>query len=318
MYITESDTIAAYTYQLQSKFAYPYCGIKFHLTPSATTGIDLSKYDSIHIAITMSNSNAIRVFLKSYDPMITDTLKPNTYWYHEKEFIPSKHPGIASFSLNDFTISIWWKLLQNLQETRRTDKLKSVNHIEFLNGLSTSPSIDSVHVAIAKIFFTGKNRVVQTVVLSINGLFWVITVLSFLFYFIRMKAESRRLKAIKSIVLSSYKKVISKSDEELKWDRIVQFVSENYSDPDLNIEMIAQKTGINPKELSTLFRKFYNTNFKGYLNDLRLTEAARLLKETSKQITEIAFSVGYNNISHFSRIFKEKYTVSPKDFREMQ
>ena len=82
--------------------------------------------------------------------------------------------------------------------------------------------------------------------------------------------------------------------------------------------MIAQKTGINPKELSTLFRKFYNTNFKGYLNDLRLTEAARLLKETSKQITEIAFSVGYNNISHFSRIFKEKYTVSPKDFREMQ
>jgi AraC-like DNA-binding protein len=52
------------------------------------------------------------------------------------------------------------------------------------------------------------------------------------------------------------------------------------------------------------------------LNKLRLTESARLLAEQdSATIQEIAFSVGYGNVSYFNRLFKEEYGSTPKAFR---
>jgi AraC-like DNA-binding protein len=142
--------------------------------------------------------------------------------------------------------------------------------------------------------------------------------LFFLFFGVDDWRKKRALRSIKSSTLSMYKKINLKPDDELKWERLVHFISENYFDPQLNIELLSFKTGISPKSIPSLIQKFMNSNFKGYLNELRLQEAARLLKETDKQITEIAMSVGYNNISHFSRIFKEKFNTSPKDFREKQ
>jgi AraC-like DNA-binding protein len=58
--------------------------------------------------------------------------------------------------------------------------------------------------------------------------------------------------------------------------------------------------------------------FTGYLNKLRLKEAARLLTEKSAAtVAEIAYSVGYANVSYFNRLFKEEYGCTPKAFRTM-
>jgi AraC-like DNA-binding protein len=51
---------------------------------------------------------------------------------------------------------------------------------------------------------------------------------------------------------------------------------------------------------------------------LRLTEAARLLSENSgAAILEIAYSVGYSNVSYFNKLFKEEYGCTPKVFRSL-
>ena len=58
--------------------------------------------------------------------------------------------------------------------------------------------------------------------------------------------------------------------------------------------------------------------FTGYVNKLRLTEAARLLSENSgAAILEIAYSVGYANVSYFNKLFKEEYGCTPKVFRSI-
>jgi AraC-like DNA-binding protein len=58
--------------------------------------------------------------------------------------------------------------------------------------------------------------------------------------------------------------------------------------------------------------------FTGYVNKLRLTEAARLLTEQSTAtVAEIAYSVGYANVSYFNRLFKEEYNCTPKSFRAL-
>ncbi|HTF85023.1 MAG TPA: helix-turn-helix domain-containing protein, partial [Cellvibrio sp.] len=58
--------------------------------------------------------------------------------------------------------------------------------------------------------------------------------------------------------------------------------------------------------------------FTGYLNKLRLTEAARLLKEgEDANVAEIAYSVGYKNVSYFNKLFKEEYGCPPKAFKTL-
>jgi AraC-like DNA-binding protein len=60
----------------------------------------------------------------------------------------------------------------------------------------------------------------------------------------------------------------------------------------------------------------HQVQFKQYLNIVRITEARRLLMDTDRQISEIAFAVGYNYPTTFNRIFKEVTGISPSDFRK--
>lgn len=314
--IKPRDSTVSFSYKLKPGFKYPYAGIKLYLAKTRSGGVDLSGYDSMHVALTMSNSDAVRLFLKSYDPAITDTARPNSYLYHEKEFRPGLTPRSASFSMDDFTIPAWWKIQHDYTEEHNGRNLKHVNHIEILNGLSTTlHTSDTVTATLTSISFTGKNGLVRTLIYVVVGLLWFFTLTAVILYFTVKWAQKGMLDDFRSNVVNTYKRVSLKNDEEERRDRLVRFISENYFDPDLTIEILSQKTGINRKVASNLIRKYLDTNFKGYLNQLRLHEASRLLKETDRQITEIALSVGYRNISHFSRIFKEKFGCSPKEFR---
>ena len=52
-----------------------------------------------------------------------------------------------------------------------------------------------------------------------------------------------------------------------------------------------------------------------YITNIKMREAARLLRETQKHITEITILVGYDNANYFSRIFKKQYGTSPSEYR---
>ena len=58
--------------------------------------------------------------------------------------------------------------------------------------------------------------------------------------------------------------------------------------------------------------------FTTYLNDYRLTLAAKSLLETHKAVLEIASECGFENLSYFNRIFKKKYGITPREYRQRQ
>ena len=64
------------------------------------------------------------------------------------------------------------------------------------------------------------------------------------------------------------------------------------------------------------FLEYYRTTPGKWLTGKRLTHARMLLNTTKQSITEIAFNSGFGNMSHFSRIFKEKFGLSPLQFRK--
>ena len=53
-----------------------------------------------------------------------------------------------------------------------------------------------------------------------------------------------------------------------------------------------------------------------YLNELRIRNACQMLKNSNKNITEIAYDVGYSDSNYFSRVFKKVKGVSPSEYKE--
>ncbi len=83
----------------------------------------------------------------------------------------------------------------------------------------------------------------------------------------------------------------------------------------ITIEDLAHQFAMNTTTLKTVFKDVYGTSLAAHIKMHRMEEAARLLKETDKNINDIAQSVGYESQSKFSAVFKEFYKVTPAEFR---
>ena len=92
------------------------------------------------------------------------------------------------------------------------------------------------------------------------------------------------------------------------------FIDTNFTN-DITLEDAANYIGFSKYHFSRLFKKYTNSTFYDYLCRRRIQKAQSLL-ETSASITDIAFQVGFNNITTFSRCFKKYAGCSPSEFRK--
>ena len=83
----------------------------------------------------------------------------------------------------------------------------------------------------------------------------------------------------------------------------------------LNISEFAEIAKMSTATFRREFKDYYKTTPGKWLTTRRLEKATTLLKTTNKTVSEITFDCGFKNLSHFSRIFKEKLKLSPKDYR---
>lgn len=101
-----------------------------------------------------------------------------------------------------------------------------------------------------------------------------------------------------------------------KVSEIVAYMNQNFTE-DINLETVAARYFISSAHLSRIFKKATGFTFIEYLTDLRIHEAQRLLSETSLRLSEIAARVGYQNHTHFGRMFKLITGNSPRDYRKL-
>ncbi|MCI7812960.1 MAG: helix-turn-helix domain-containing protein [Lachnospiraceae bacterium] len=94
-----------------------------------------------------------------------------------------------------------------------------------------------------------------------------------------------------------------------------KYIKENFSQH-LNLETVAAAVYVSPNYLSALFRSETGQTFVEYLTDVRLSHAEQLLMDMKYSVEEIAMMCGYQNVGHFTQIFKKKYAMSPGKFRK--
>ena len=78
---------------------------------------------------------------------------------------------------------------------------------------------------------------------------------------------------------------------------------------------IARRLGISTRQLERLFHRHLRCSPKKYATDIRLNKARNLLLQTEISITEIAQACGFGSSSHFSRVYRERYGISPSSQR---
>jgi len=97
---------------------------------------------------------------------------------------------------------------------------------------------------------------------------------------------------------------------------IKRFVDDNLRDPELSVGGVARALGVSPRYVQMTFADLATTPL-AYIRRKRLQLAALQLQRAGAacNITDLAFSLGFNDLSHFSRAFKARYGVGPRDYR---
>lgn len=107
-----------------------------------------------------------------------------------------------------------------------------------------------------------------------------------------------------------------RSTESRRVQKVKQYIDANYAKP-LKLADLADLVGMSSVAFSRFFRQRTGRTLSEYIIDIRLGYAARMLVDSTKNISEICYECGFNNLSNFNRTFKEKRNYTPRDFRAM-
>lgn len=97
-------------------------------------------------------------------------------------------------------------------------------------------------------------------------------------------------------------------------DAVIEYLSKNYPQ-DITNKKLGEMFGYHPNYLNQLFIQHTGKSLHKYLQDLRIMHAIHMLQDTEIPVGEVAISVGFKDIPHFSRYFKQKTGYTPTDFR---
>lgn len=123
-------------------------------------------------------------------------------------------------------------------------------------------------------------------------------------------------KLCEDIALRLCKLFTVQTDDSDLISTIEKYINENYADPSMGLNKISDEFQISESYFSHLFKEKKGVNFSTYLENMRLGEAARLIRETDISLNELYLSVGYNNANTFRRAFKKVYGITPSAMRD--
>ena len=107
-----------------------------------------------------------------------------------------------------------------------------------------------------------------------------------------------------------------KGNDELLMERIMKVVNKHLSDSDFNVETLTTEVGISRAQLHRKMKEMTGLPVSEFIRNIRLEQAVRLLEEQKINVTQVAYTVGFSNLAHFSTVFRKQFGVSPTEYME--
>lgn len=132
-------------------------------------------------------------------------------------------------------------------------------------------------------------------------------------------ANRRRAKGFYSGLIQQEDNVrrqdLKDNDKDLM-ERVMKSINNNISEGDYSVEQLAADVGLSRAQLHRRMKELTGITTTEFVRNIRLEQAARLLRERKVNVSQVCFALGYNSVSHFSRIFKQHFGVAPSEYAE--
>lgn len=286
-------------YFVGSDHEFPYVGVGFFVTDSQEL-IDLSSYQKMIIEVDPQKSDKFNCQMAFFLPGFSSMEDGTTQQVLLTPVLVKPDQQKYEYNFKRLPTPQWWYQTNHISEDSVPPfSFKNFSGISFSNH-PLFPRNKEYQIAVKKVIF--KKRNYRLAVFSL--------ILSILYGFFILIRYSR--KKVETFV--PYKPV-TLSDVSNEEERLLSYIGEMYTSIGLNLAQVTEETGLSEKKIRAILKDKMNSSFKQYLNQLRISEAVRLIKETDNPISEIALSVGYKHISTFNTVFKSLYGKSPTHLR---
>ena len=119
---------------------------------------------------------------------------------------------------------------------------------------------------------------------------------------------------IKLELLNESPKVeVQSADEQFLW-KLKEAILARLGDDQLGVESLAEEIGLSRSQLLRKITALTGVSVNELIRTFRLQKAAQLLEQNCAPVMQIAYEVGFSNLSYFSKLFKERYGVLPSDY----
>jgi len=278
---------------------------------------DLSRYTTVSFVARCAPANSLLFAMPTFDATIA---KPGEFWAYPTPatyFACSESGTPVSLDLTRLTIPAWWFGAYKVDPSRQSYRMDQV--AKFVFGIShDSPREVDSRVEIGEFTLRGRDDrylVALAVILATGSA-------AFAVWFLR--GHSRALAASLGAQLNNdlpfvaYRQLTLEPFKDKEKAAILQFIGTHYADTELSMSTVAARIGADREKINEILKTELGMTFTGYVNKLRLTEAARVLRDSEgTPVADIAYSVGYANVSYFNKLFKEEYGCTPGAFRRL-
>lgn len=301
----------------QAKYPHTSVSISFGKQSEKKKYIDLSAYDKVIFNAKCSAENMLTFAMTAYDEAVTQENDPVSYRSPSTFFACDTQWQLIDIDLTRLETPQWWFDMYKVELSRQHYKLDKVSSLTFSNTFQ-SPFDIVTNIQITELALIGRNwfylyLFAAMIVLSWGGFgIWIFRQYT--------QAIIRELinKAQRDRPLIAYQQLTVETHRDRDKSAILHFMATKYANADLALETMEMAIGVSRAKINDILKSELGFTFTGYLNKLRLTEAARLLSlDENTNIAEIAYSVGYKNVSYFNKLFKEEYGCPPKTYKTL-
>ena len=134
-------------------------------------------------------------------------------------------------------------------------------------------------------------------------------------HLLKGRSEIKERVRIQTIAEAEAKPIEAESVNEKTLAKIAKVIEDNISDPDLNVNLLCEKSGIPNKQLYRLIKKYMGIGPLDYIRRVRLQKAAVLLSQHRFTVAEISYMVGFKTPSYFAKCFQNQYGVKPSQYQ---
>lgn len=277
--------------------------------------VDLTKYSSISFKVQCDPKNVLLLVVFSFDDKVTDMTNASSRRVSSTAFSCDTNWAVVNIGLDELDTPHWWLGRYGYDFSDTGYRLDKTMGFAWVNSLQ-SPLNTTSHVKLTDVKLLGNEPRYIYIAAALSFGLWIVFFVWLFRRYVSVLTIDIREKVKQDQPLMAYKKLSIEPQKDKEKSAVLRYMATEYANPELSLEMAAASLGVNRTKINDILKEELGLTFSTYLNKLRLTEAARLLSENEEaNVSEIAYSVGYNNVSYFNKLFKTEYGCVPKTFK---